>query len=379
MREGRRPSRGQERGSGARSQTSGGLWSSRGTTSSSVPRSPALSTSRATTLRPAPTFTAFTATPRACTPTTARRFIETLVGAARCRARSVLRQRHGSRRGTSRRAARPRNRCESAGRRADVAEDARHHLRGAEPAARESPLRGPVGRRQAKQKAGATHRYGSEDVALFEPHVLLELDGLRAALRRVDADWARRALALDARRSSSGESPAGRYVARARRTAARDRLHPTSCFNEGRGTGAASRRVSVPRGGSASHGARSASHPNGSPSVRLGDARRLEGVARGSIDLVVTSPPYPGARTITSSTTRRARVARARRLPDSPGIRLGLAATSSGFRTAPPSPASRPSSARVSRRCRARLAPPGRIVLILADSVIRKSRCRATG
>jgi 23S rRNA G2445 N2-methylase RlmL len=39
-----------------------------------------------------------------------------------------------------------------------------------------------------KQKAGATHRYGSEDVALFEPHVLLELDGLRAALRRVDVD-----------------------------------------------------------------------------------------------------------------------------------------------------------------------------------------------
>ena len=34
------------------------------------------------------------------------------------------------------------------------------------------------------RRAGATHRYGPEDVALFEPHVLLELDGLRAGIER---------------------------------------------------------------------------------------------------------------------------------------------------------------------------------------------------
>jgi len=34
-----------------------------------------------------------------------------------------------------------------------------------------------------KRRAGATRRYGSEDVALFDPHVLLELDGLVSSLR----------------------------------------------------------------------------------------------------------------------------------------------------------------------------------------------------
>ena len=47
-----------------------------------------------------------------------------------------------------------------------------------------------------RRKAGATHRYGREDAALFEPHVLMELDGLRAGLGKVRHDFARRALRL---------------------------------------------------------------------------------------------------------------------------------------------------------------------------------------
>jgi len=45
-------------------------------------------------------------------------------------------------------------------------------------------------------KAGATHRYGPEDVALFAPHVLLELDGLRQGIRRVEHESLERALML---------------------------------------------------------------------------------------------------------------------------------------------------------------------------------------
>ncbi len=36
-----------------------------------------------------------------------------------------------------------------------------------------------------KARAGPSRRYGPEDVALFEPHVLLELDGLRVGLDRI--------------------------------------------------------------------------------------------------------------------------------------------------------------------------------------------------
>ena len=42
-------------------------------------------------------------------------------------------------------------------------------------------------------QSGATRRYGAEDVALFDPHVLLELDGLRAGLTRISASGTQRA------------------------------------------------------------------------------------------------------------------------------------------------------------------------------------------
>ncbi len=47
-----------------------------------------------------------------------------------------------------------------------------------------------------KRRSGATHRYGAEDVSLFDPHVLLELDGLRAGLARMSASATKRALFL---------------------------------------------------------------------------------------------------------------------------------------------------------------------------------------
>src|SRR5262249_28251583 len=47
-----------------------------------------------------------------------------------------------------------------------------------------------------KSKAGASQRYLREDVALFEPHVLLELDGLRLGMKSIRDREIRRALAL---------------------------------------------------------------------------------------------------------------------------------------------------------------------------------------
>ena len=47
-----------------------------------------------------------------------------------------------------------------------------------------------------KAKAGATRRFSAEDVALFEPHVLLELDSLRAAIETLPDHPARLDLSL---------------------------------------------------------------------------------------------------------------------------------------------------------------------------------------
>jgi DNA modification methylase len=47
-----------------------------------------------------------------------------------------------------------------------------------------------------KAKAGATRRFPHDDVRLFEPHVLLELDSLRAAIKTVEDPRAREDLSL---------------------------------------------------------------------------------------------------------------------------------------------------------------------------------------
>ena len=47
-----------------------------------------------------------------------------------------------------------------------------------------------------KAKTGPTHRYPPKDVALFDPHVLLEFDSLRLGIDRVDDAAVRRDLEL---------------------------------------------------------------------------------------------------------------------------------------------------------------------------------------
>lgn len=133
-------------------------------------------------------------------------------------------------------------------------------------------------------RAGATRRYTEEDVALFEPHVLLELDGLRDGIAHVEAEPVRRALLLvlsavltkvSVRAGDTGraEGPkrisagyTGRFFLRkaedlARRIEDAARLLPRS----------------APLAG-----------------VIHGDARNLRDVGDGVVDLVVSSPPYPG-------------------------------------------------------------------------------------
>lgn len=135
-----------------------------------------------------------------------------------------------------------------------------------------------------KRKAGATQRYPEVDREQFAPHVLLELDGLRDGISRVEGTDLRRALFLVlsalltkvSQRSSDSNQHKGDkriapgfssrfFVKKAEELCARLETY----------------RLTLP-----------ASAP---PSrFTLGDARRLPGLAPGSVALVVTSPPYPG-------------------------------------------------------------------------------------
>jgi SAM-dependent methyltransferase len=136
-----------------------------------------------------------------------------------------------------------------------------------------------------RRKAGATHRYGREDAALFEPHVLMELDGLRAGLGKIRHDFARRALRLvlsailvkvSRRTGDTSQDTAPRRLS----AGFTSKLFYKKADELARLLGEFV--ALAPR------------HPAGTPDVRWGDARKLEGVDRASVDLVLTSPPYPG-------------------------------------------------------------------------------------
>ncbi len=135
-----------------------------------------------------------------------------------------------------------------------------------------------------KARAGATRRYPEEDRALFAPHVLLELDGVRDGIGAIESRDLRRALGLalssiltkvsqragdssgrmEPKRIASGYSIKlfTRKVAElVRRAAELDQLLPAKLQHS---------------------------------YIELGDARHLGFARAGSIDLIVSSPPYAG-------------------------------------------------------------------------------------
>jgi hypothetical protein len=134
-----------------------------------------------------------------------------------------------------------------------------------------------------KARAGASKRYGPRDVALFEPHVLLELDGLRVGLDALRDDLLRDDLELvlssilvklSRKASDTSEQSAARRIAAG---------YPARLFVR-KTEELAARLAAI-----AEPLARA-----GRVRVIEGDARALPGVADGSIAAALTSPPYPG-------------------------------------------------------------------------------------
>jgi SAM-dependent methyltransferase len=152
-------------------------------------------------------------------------------------------------------------------------------------AAREVSARAE-GRRRAK--AGASRSYPQEDVAMFDPHVLLELDGLRSGIALVENGVVRRTLALVlssilVKVSRRPGDTAARQVPR--RLASGFTLRLFSAKTEELVRRLAEFESMLRRVPGAARAL---------PTVRVGDARMLEGIPGGSVDVVLTSPPYPG-------------------------------------------------------------------------------------
>jgi SAM-dependent methyltransferase len=132
------------------------------------------------------------------------------------------------------------------------------------------------------RRAGASKRYPPDDVAAFDPHVLLELDSLRTAITKRDDPDVRGVLELvlsailvKVSRRASDTSAA----AFPRRIAAG---FPARLF--ARKTEELARRLTE----------LAALVPPGAPPARvaLDDATRLRTVGASTVDAVVTSPPY---------------------------------------------------------------------------------------
>ena len=133
-------------------------------------------------------------------------------------------------------------------------------------------------------RSGPTRPYGRADRDLFDTHVLLELDGLKTGISKLPDGFERRALLLVL---SSLFTKVSRRRAETSRHHEQKRLASgfTLRFFMEKAKDLATRLAAFDE-----------LLPERAPPVELavGDARRLEHVRPRSIDLAVTSPPYPG-------------------------------------------------------------------------------------
>jgi hypothetical protein len=225
------------------------------------------------------------------------------------------------------------------------------------------PWGGVAGARR-EQRAGPTHRYGPADVAMFQPHVLLELDGLRAGIDRLPDPRERGALDLVlsailtklSRRASDTSAevvekriaagyPAKLFVRKTEELVARlAEIAPA---------------LSIPEA------------PDAPPPARVleGDARVLDGVLAGSIALAITSPPYPGNYDYLAQHAARLRWLR---LPDAGFDRAEIGARRHLDPLGPAEGAARwcDEIGAALRALRWALSEDGAAVMLLADSVV---------
>jgi DNA modification methylase len=134
------------------------------------------------------------------------------------------------------------------------------------------------------QKLGPTRKYGTADREVYDAHVLLELDGLRDGIFKIRATEVRRALLVVL---SAALTKVSKKVGDTAPRTAPKRLAGgfTIRFFETKAKDLAKRMLEY-----------AALLPPGAPEARcaVGDARDLSQITPASLDLIVSSPPYPG-------------------------------------------------------------------------------------
>jgi hypothetical protein len=134
-----------------------------------------------------------------------------------------------------------------------------------------------------RAKAGPTQRYGNEDLELFDRHVLLELDGIRAGIDRTTDPRLRADLELVlssmlTKLSRRTSDTSNRELPRRIAAGFPSRLFVRKTEELAKQLGeVASVMTNAP-----------------APRVLEGDARVLASIEDRSVHLIVTSPPYPG-------------------------------------------------------------------------------------
>jgi len=135
-----------------------------------------------------------------------------------------------------------------------------------------------------KQKLGPTRKYGAADRQVYDAHVLLELDGLRDGIFEIRATEVRRALLLVL---SAALTKVSKKVGDTAPRTAPKRLAGgfTIRFFETKARDLAKRLLEY-----------EALLPEGAPTAKcaVGDARDLSQITPASLDLILSSPPYPG-------------------------------------------------------------------------------------
>ncbi len=217
-----------------------------------------------------------------------------------------------------------------------------------------------------KAKAGATRRFPPEDVQLFEPHVLLELDSLRAHLESLGDDPLRYDLSLvlsSVLVKLSGKRADTSSAVTRRRTAAgfAGKLFLQRAEDLARRLGEFSRLL-----------------PPTPPKafVGLDDATVLKGLPPGRIDAIVTSPPYAATYDYVEHHALRLRWLGL----DPEGLARGELGARSAYRRIPPAQAPKAWAAELERFLRTAakvLSPGGAVALVMADSAVGPVALRA--
>ena len=217
-----------------------------------------------------------------------------------------------------------------------------------------------------KQRVGASRRYGSQDVRMFAPHVLLELDGLRDGIDQLRDGFVRDAMLLVLssiliKVSDRVSDTVDGYIPK--RLAAG---FATRIFEQ-RVQELVERLAMFAR-----------ALPSGPVvcDVRLGDARRLRFDDADGFDLVLTSPPYAGTYDYVAHHEARMRwlgLSSARMLRGELGSRRQLQGRD--FEAAVEE--FRGDMHRVLRGLARALVRDGRVVVVVGDSVVSQRALRA--